>query len=800
MPSDVRRKFEVAFGSLGAKDLDAEIQSADKSLADLEARGKSVAKALQQASASTEQSENQIVAAARKNAERRVRLLEDESKKRIRLLELRQQRELDSARRRNENLADLEALHAKQRQDLEEKIAESAERQAERQAKAEERAARRARKRELANAEARARAIEDAGDRELALLDVRHQKEIERARGQGRDLAALQAAQARERADAVERIESQSGVVEGALERTAAGTEEVGRNAGEAFESVNQGLKSTLDPFGDVIERVGGLEDVFRVFSGFVVVEAVEAVTQFVTTMYEMTEAGKAAKRQTEAQAAANEELKSSFDRLITAGELNLDFMLRMRNASAGLTLAEEEYNEALQKRAELNAPLAEAMRELAIFEERAGDQANKNSQEYGRLRENVDRYQRLVDKTNKTLQEHRERLLANNRARKEVEAELERAETRWERLTDKIAAGTRSLAAHIETQAAYRIALAEGHQPARDTLDLLAGFAARGVQAYEAVTEKAKAYTKAAGQAREATQALSAWLAQNIDNADDGLFDRLAALDDTGVELPWVQALLDLQVSDLGDKLNQLGDIAAGFGAARDRDALRQTELDGGDVQLAARLQALRAGYEAELQLAAEHGDNVALITELYQRRVTQAIEEGTERRLAAQAAEVEASAGQVVQLGQAAHSLAKNVGASKGVLAGIERVMELAMAAKEIAAGVGSAATGDVIGAGVHFAAASAHVTAAAKFGEVPGSSGKGGSAPAPPQYSRVISSSPTAADLPRNRGGGGPGSNSTVIHIYGASDPRGARDAISTHYDQRGYGEVRFEQGAA
>ncbi len=794
---EVRRRFEVAFGSVGAKNLDNEIRTADTSLQGLERRGQSVARTLQAAGAKVEKAETGIAAATRKNAERRIRLLEDEEARRTRLLDLRQEREVAAAKRRGENLVDLEALHAKQRAELEEKIAAKAEREAERQAKAEERALAKARQVALADAEARARAIEDAHERELALIDVRHQKEIERARRQGRDLEAIQAAHARERADAIERQGSDEG---GGLDGIAEGAEEARRSFGDAFDEINGDLNETYGRFGDVISRLGDFEDAIKLLSGFALVEVVQGSVEFVQKMYEMTDAGKAAKRQAEALAGALQEVSAAAQQLSSVDSIAaLDperaarLAARLTEAGAATTLYEEKLKHAAEAQLELN----QASAELVDLRKRGAEGFYLN-----RATRSVEIFTRHTAALVGEAERARQKLLEKEAAARSLRLELEQTTRRQQRYIEQLGQEAAYIGRTIVMQAEYRVALARGKKPAADVLDLLAGFAARGVEAYDAVTTKVGEYSKAVRAASAETQTLAAWLEQNIDNADGGLFERLAALGgDEQVQLPWVDALLDVSAGDLSSKLGELTALAEGFAAARERDSLRRVELSGGDLVLETALLQLEERYAAEYELAVQHGDNVHLLTQVYEERRTRLIEQSAQRRIEAQAAEVAAVAGFTNQLGRAAMTLAKSVGASKGVLAGIERVMELALAAKEIAAGFSSAAAYDVWGAATHFAAAGAHVAAAVKFERVPGAKagGGGGGGVTVPQLSSA-QSQPSSSDLPRGGGAGGWRTSSTVIHIHGASDPRSARDTISDHYDQRGYGEVRFEQGVA
>lgn len=143
--------------------------------------------------------------------------------------------------------------------------------------------------------------------------------------------------------------------------RDAAGA---GKEVGGAFEGINSGVKKALDPFGDVVERMGQVEDIFRVFSGFVVFEAVDAIAGWAQELYAATDAGKEAARWQKAVADALGDVKGRLDAL--AGSTDIEALDPERYARLGAAIAtvkeeEEEYTAALQTAIEAQLRVNEA-------------------------------------------------------------------------------------------------------------------------------------------------------------------------------------------------------------------------------------------------------------------------------------------------------------------------------------------------------------------------------------------------------------------------------------------------------
>lgn len=204
------------------------------------------------------------------------------------------------------------------------------------------------------------------------------------------------------------------------------------------------------------------------------------------------------------------------------------------------------------------------------------------------------------------------------------------------------------------------------------------------------------------------------------------------------------------------------------------------------------AKLVVLQRQYDAEKALAEQHGDNVVVLDGVFAQRRSRIMADAANARASALRAEAQATLGNVDRLGKAAHTLAKKVGAGQGVLAAIERAMEIARAARETAAAAGSFASGDFLGAAAHGVAAGGHLVAAAKFGKVPGGGGSSAGAPSAP-----TPAAPSSAHHPRRREAGG--SSKTVINMNSIiADQRSVRTAVVDAMSEAGDGQP-IAQGA-
>jgi len=136
-----------------------------------------------------------------------------------------------------------------------------------------------------------------------------------------------------------------------------------------------------------------------------------------------------------------------------------------------------------------------------------------------------------------------------------------------------------------------------------------------------------------------------------------------------------------------------------------RGRAMLRQAEAD----ELAA--------------IAANESDILSGIAGELQSRLTDIAEEGSRRRIAAQASEAAAVAGSVNSLANSAAGLLDAIGASERAIAAVKAGAMVALAAEETAKAIAAGAAGNYFGAAQHGLAAGAAIAAAIEHGKVAG-----------------------------------------------------------------------------
>lgn len=894
----IERDVDIVFRKVGDEAAQKALEATDRQLQGLEKRAAAVSKGLQASNKARTRADDIDTQVAQRNAERRAQLIEDETRRRERLLELRRQKELALAQRRGESTQLVEQLY--QRRSVEVQTAADAAR-----ARAAERNARQREAAELRTLKLRARLIEDANARELALMEVRHRTEIARARRAGADLNALVAAQLSERQRLEERfaqaaqLASARAAQEAARAQDAASTSgkrlagvlgeigsaakgtvaayagiagirmllQMGREGGEliAIDRAAKAAGISSEYLSRVVKNLGGgsvdtakklvlLGDTFQIPR-----EALEEFASIARASQQRV-GGSVNDLYNDIVRGTARQSSAILDNLgiqVKVGQAQEDYARKLGKSASALTDVEK-------KQAFLNAVLSEGRRIVAAtpFDAytasiRAADSA---------LEELHNNFKRFIAEdllrpvgealTGKFVEEPISRLEQARRQFNELAARSQAiagggeidAETARLAGVDpaslvnkrqRVRVGGRldfvpeTNDATAQDQARVKVvealrretaaAAAEVSRLAEQELAVQKTREKAAAEAKKAADEAERAQTARANSDRtaDARRRLLAELdqresAQQFGGEDQRLveqraraLDELRAAREAFLPAAAIRRLQDVQAAErtqlvrdiVAEDQRSFDEMTAFFENARqereqraravaERDAQRQAEVisDPIERERQQRLASLEVEWQRARELAETEGDNILVLTAAFEAQRTRIVTEAAEKRREALLAEAAAVIDNVSRLGQAALSIARSTGASRGVIAGIERVLEIANAAKEVAAGIGAIARGDGLGAGVHFASAAAHGVAAAKFGRVPGAGGGGGGAETP--------SLPSGASTPQASVGGARGEqrviNNTLIINAPLLDQRSVRQAVGDANGGSGYGE--------
>lgn len=721
-------EFSIRFEAAGAEALNKRIAQATKAFEDFEKKASAVARKITDSGKTVVREQKQQAQAEQADARRQIELISDTTKKRLAKLEERYQREKARAESRGENLELVEQVHLQ------------------RVAALQERAAKEAEQIHLRNLQNRARAIEDANDRELALLDVKHEREIAAARRQGADLEALAEAQARERADLVAKVEEAAADSTAAVGDAVEGVAEQVDGFGDALGGGVEALDELGEGAGRVTGLVGGLEDVFKVASGVFILEFVQSVIEGVALINEAWDkwSGKTDQIENDARkreqvldrlSRAADDYKQALDNVAAAEEqafgvqgflgpaerrelLKIEQGIRAKQRQLDQTLADLDtggvrgfgtrafaFRNKLIKQTRVNAHGSSELQEGATFDARAAD--------LDKLREQLS-----FDLIGLNLR--RQKLLADARKRAAAEG--------------------------LGSDAPGGGGSGSGGGAAAPTTDADLSPVAQGI-----VTAL--------------TTPLDVAVAAVVTAFEDGFdayVEQITRPDGGGAEV--AAGLLQ------DDRMQQARE--------RDRSADLLEGEDGVDPELAeqerlaAELIRLEEHQMAEFELAREHGDDLVKLEALHQKQRLAIQEKFAAKRKAAQLAEAKAVIGYSKAFISTGKQIAEKAGASKAALAVISRLEQLALAAQGIADAVG----GNPIGA----IKAAAHIFAAAQFGKVASAGGKGGGGGSVPALS-TSTSTPGSGDLP-GRGGNGGGSVNLTMRVDGTLlDEDGLSSAI-------------------
>ena len=740
---EVTRRTEA-----GRRPLDQYAGELDK----LRKRADDLTKGLTKASSTTETAEERATRVAERNTQRRIQLLDDEDEKRRALLEARQSRELRTAQKSGEDLAVIEAVHAQKRQELEQKLAERAELNAQREARARARAAQEAQAVEFAALEARARALEDSGQRELALLDVKHRREHAAAERAGRDLTLVVEAQAAERARAVEKIGSEAA-------KAGSSAKAFGEGLTDSGEGARRGAAG-LEAFE---KRVGVVNKLLTGFGLLSIPAAITGIIDLGKRLWELTDAGKAQAAAAEAQKAALDALVSSLREVSDLTRISTEDLAGYALAHRQMTITEGKFKEALDERVELEAERREAVEAAAKAEKAATDALSVRSRigagAYATLRDRAD------------------------------EAQTEIAE-----INERIAESDRALQRHAEAHRDAQKALRETRRDVQalgEPVKLL-------TELWDKASEAAKrAADEAKRSADEASRKLRETLQRQLELAEAIRLDDLPSLDIENILGGPRGPILLGEIKDAIDDL-----VPATGGAADMAEQLAMAYITSGQ-----RLRDdLAATKEAIHEVVAEHaamardmlGDvssTVGLLGQMQGLESSNAIQRARNRERDAKGEKEQLAAKKAVLAAErAAEQERRRFQAIEFALKATENVNA---AAEEAAKAAGSYP--DPVGIALHTVSAVKHAAAAALYGRgvasavsAPSAVGGGaGGASAPPP-------APSAADRPRSASQGG-STHVTIVQNGIMADGRTVRTAVVDGLNTVGDGQVPIMEGS-
>lgn len=247
---------------------------------------------------------------------------------------------------------------------------------------------------------------------------------------------------------------------------------------GARFDKLNDEANRVGGRFGDMRSRLGDLEDAFAVFSGVAVVQVGQAIAEMVTTVYGWTEAGKAARRETEGLTTAVQELSASFGDTFAA--IDAEALLRLTAAMGKTNAASAEYQERLGELAgghdDLAAMLVKVegrIREMAI----AGETTTPAWRHQVKLAEGLRISMADVAGQVERLQGSYLGLKSKSEA---MRREQEQAHASMHQLTQASIAQAKALPSVIGQWVDYQLAVARGRTTSADLVDNIIGWHAK--------------------------------------------------------------------------------------------------------------------------------------------------------------------------------------------------------------------------------------------------------------------------------------------------------------------------------
>ena len=747
--------FKVTFSAVDADALDRRLEQSLKAFEAFEKRAVTAAKNVSRSGQALSRAQKQEQDATRANTRRQIELIEDATKKRLAKLDERYDRERQRAQARGEDLTLLEQVHQQRIADVRDRAAKVAEQT------------------HFKNLQNRARAIEDANAREMALLHVKHEREIAAARRQGADLEALRTAQARESEDLAAKLDRQAQSTKRVGEETKTAYEQLGA-FGERLEDSLKPLDDFHGSAGKVRAIMGGLEDIFLVLSGAVLIQLIDGIVNGVKLITKAWEDWSGQTDKIENDARRREMMLDRLKRRADDYRTVLQNVASAEQSAFGMQgiLGAGSRAELLRietDRRKIEAQLASVLADLdaggtrgiGARLARAGEQAT--GRQGGALAAETEAQAKRLDRQAR----------ANERRGRDEVAEALRAEAAQLRAgIGQLKEGGEDLDARRERLDAERDRLSfalAGLQLERDKLIADAKKAAEA----DGLGTGSTLGAGAGGAGRSSSDPFANIRAGLRARAEFVERSRILGTDDGPAD-----PLQFLFGDSAGSGGGGAGDIARLLGedqSSRGRDRQRafgllaaNEDVDEDIVEqerYALALQALQEQQQAERDLAQQHGDDMLLLESTFEQQRTQLREDFAERRKQAALSEAKAIISTAQGFIAASEQIADSLNASDGVRALIRRGMNIAQAAEGIAEGIG----GNPVG----FAKAAAHTAAALDFLRVANKAGKGGGGSGSSSGGGTAlptsTSAPGAGDLP-SRGGQDRGPRNITVRVDG------------------------------
>lgn len=359
---------------------------------------------------------------------------------------------------------------------------------------------------------------------------------------------------------------------------------------GGKFDGLNDRLNRTWGRAGDVISRVGDLEDMIRIFSGFVLLDAIQTAGAFVQEMYRMTDAGRKAQSMAEGLAEGL--------RKVTTGLDSVDIRKSVQLAAA-MGKSKEQANEyqraldaAIDRQVELNARIEE--------KQKLEEQGKTDSYEYRNTLRNIEILTKAVEDQISVAEVERKKAQDRAFAAGQVNRALEgQIKANRDLIPNLLQSAEATAKAAIET-AKYRVELQNADGAMTSSIDVFARLAAAGVKTWQGINAATAGHDKDAKKSAEEAKRL----AEMRIRISQDLEDRQTAL----IASEGAQRLAQLDI-------RQQRELQAFRGTAEQRKRLVELQTD--EMIALERELEQRAATEREAAARAELDQRIAMITQ---------------------------------------------------------------------------------------------------------------------------------------------------------------------------------------
>lgn len=281
---------------------------------------------------------------------------------------------------------------------------------------------------------------------------------------------------------------------------------------GERFDGLNDRLNKTWGRAGDVISRVGDLEDMIRIFSGFVLLDAIQTASAFVQEMYRMTDAGRKAQSMAEGLAEGLKKVTNGLDNVDIRKAVQLAAL--MGKAKEQTSEYQRALDAAIDRQVELNAEIEKKLK--------LEEQGRTDSYEYRNTLRNIailtEAVESQISVAEVEKQKAQERAFAAGQVNRALEGQIKATQNLIPNLLQSAEATAK---AAIET-AKYRLELQRSGGQMTSILDVFARLGAAGVRTWDGVSKAVDNHRKGT---KAATKTLSDYI-RKVDELNTAVID----------------------------------------------------------------------------------------------------------------------------------------------------------------------------------------------------------------------------------------------------------------------------------